>query len=70
MTDALDLATSPWPDQPVVQCVFCFEWVTLDVDPQDRGAMVHDCDVCCRPLQITVQWSGDGQLNLNVEPAC
>ncbi|MEC8194217.1 MAG: CPXCG motif-containing cysteine-rich protein [Myxococcota bacterium] len=40
------------------QCPACFEWVELDVDPNDRGSMVQDCDVCCRPMEVTVHWSG------------
>ncbi len=43
------------------QCPACFEWVEIFVDPDDRGTMVQDCDVCCRPMEATVQWSEHGE---------
>jgi len=69
MKDEPETTTVPLPDASVVQCVFCFEWVTVDIDPQDRGTMVQDCDVCCRALQITVHWTNEGQAQLRIEPA-
>ena len=68
MTDEAEPIMNPLPDELVVQCVYCFEWVAIHVDPQDRGVMIQDCDVCCRPLQITVSWMPDGQPALQIEP--
>ena len=43
------------------QCPTCFEWVDILIDEGDSGAMVQDCDVCCRPMEATVRWSEDGE---------
>jgi hypothetical protein len=41
-----------------VQCPYCFEWVELYVDPDTRGELVQDCDVCCRPWRVRVSRAG------------
>lgn len=37
-----------------VTCPYCFERVTLLVEPDVEGRMVQDCEVCCNPWQVTV----------------
>ena len=39
-----------------VCCPYCGEWQELDLDPSTRGSFVQDCDVCCRPWQVFVEW--------------
>ena len=51
------------------QCPACFEWIDIFVDQADRGTMVQDCDVCCRPMEATVQWSEEGEPFVHVVPA-
>lgn len=41
-----------------VQCPYCFEWMTLTLEPDVQGDMVQDCEVCCRPWQLTVRRHG------------
>lgn len=43
-----------------VQCPYCFEWMHLELDPDSHGEMVHDCEVCCRPWRVWVQWDPEG----------
>ena len=40
------------------QCAACFEWVETTVDESggSRQQYVEDCQVCCRPLVLTVTW--------------
>lgn len=52
-----------------VQCPYCFEFVDLELDPQTRGEMIHDCDVCCRPWRVVVQWNEDGEPQVFVDRA-
>jgi hypothetical protein len=47
-------------DSARVQCPYCFEWVEVYVDPDSRGEMVQDCDVCCRPWHVHVDRDDDG----------
>jgi hypothetical protein len=51
-----------------VQCPYCHEWQELDLDPETRGSFVQDCDVCCRPWQVWVEWH-DGEPAVQVERA-
>jgi len=39
-----------------VQCPYCFEWQELGLDPGTEGRFVQDCEVCCHPWEVTVQW--------------
>lgn len=52
-----------------VQCPYCFELVDLELDPETRGELIHDCDVCCRPWRVWVQWDEEGNPSLIVDRA-
>lgn len=56
-------------DPLTAQCPACFEWVELDIDHADIGSMVQDCDVCCRPMEITVHPSGRSGPRVSVRSA-
>ncbi len=51
-----------------IQCVYCFEMCEIFVEPDVRGSMVQDCEVCCRPWQLYVSWD-DGQPHVDVQRA-
>jgi hypothetical protein len=39
-----------------VHCPFCGEALTLLLDPSAGSqTYIEDCEVCCRPMQITLQ---------------
>ena len=42
----------------VVQCPYCGEAVEIYLEPDVRGTLVQDCEVCCNPW--TVRVSGHG----------
>ena len=42
-----------------VQCPWCGEVVDVWVEPDTRGSMVQDCDVCCRPWTLWIEWNED-----------
>ncbi|MDP6931594.1 MAG: CPXCG motif-containing cysteine-rich protein [Myxococcota bacterium] len=52
-----------------VQCPACFQWVEISVDPGDRGVFVQDCEVCCRPMEITLAWTENSEPRVRVQPA-
>ncbi len=54
-------------DEAWVQCPFCFETQLLVVDPETRGQLVQDCDVCCRPWTVYVSRDEDGELIVSVD---
>ena len=45
----------------VFYCSFCFQPNPIFVDPSggDFQAYVEDCQVCCRPNQLSIQWLED-----------
>lgn len=45
-----------------VVCPHCGEQVELAVDPGGGSVQeyIEDCEVCCRPIQLTVSWDDDG----------
>ncbi|MEM6996893.1 MAG: CPXCG motif-containing cysteine-rich protein [Myxococcota bacterium] len=44
-----------------VMCPWCGETMEIWVEPDARGTMIRDCDVCCRPWQLHVSWAEDGR---------
>ncbi len=44
-----------------VQCPTCFEYFEVsEIAPEDHGTqMDYDCEVCCRPLILTVENNGE-----------
>ena len=56
-------------DVVTIQCPYCFEDVEIDIDPETEGVMVQDCEVCCRPWQLTVTRDDNGEPSVTVEGA-
>lgn len=54
-------------DTATVRCPYCRERIELYVDPDTQGAFVEDCEVCCRPWQVTA-WREQGRLRVQVLP--
>ena len=46
-------------DEVDVTCPWCFESVSLWVDRDTRGHLVQDCEVCCRPWEVHIEWDDD-----------
>lgn len=53
-----------------VSCPFCGETITLLIDAS-AGAQqyIEDCQVCCRPLQVTIEADDDEIDSLKVDSA-
>ena len=39
-----------------VTCPYCGENVVIYLEPEVRGQIVQDCEVCCNPWLVTVTW--------------
>jgi len=46
-------------DQFDVECPYCGEQVEIYLEPDVRGSLVQDCEVCCNPWTIRVTREGD-----------
>jgi hypothetical protein len=38
----------------VVTCPYCGEEVEIYLEPDIRGTLIQDCEVCCNPWQLRV----------------
>jgi hypothetical protein len=49
-------------------CPFCWETITLLVDPSESQIYTEDCFVCCRPILVNTEIQGDHiQVNVTQE---
>ena len=50
-------------DSLAIECPHCGETFSLALDAGEGSAeFVVDCEVCCRPMTVTVRISGEGEL--------
>jgi hypothetical protein len=54
----------------VVQCPCCGESFAIVLDPGGAAVQryIEDCQVCCRPLVLTVRWSASGEAAVSAVP--
>ena len=45
--------------QFVVVCPYCGEEVEIFLEPEIRGSLIQDCEVCCNPWKVRVVREGD-----------
>ena len=58
----------PVESQFVVTCPYCGEEVEIYLEPEVRGSLIQDCEVCCNPWQLRVS-SEDGERYVDVSRA-
>lgn len=53
-----------------VYCPYCNETVEIAIDPGGGVSQeyVEDCEVCCQPWAVSVQYKGDGSAAVTVMP--
>jgi len=51
----------PVEDLAQVQCPYCGELVEIYLEPDVRGVLVQDCEVCCRPWEVRVEGRANGR---------
>jgi hypothetical protein len=55
-------------DDVAFECPYCGESICILVDTNyERLEMVEDCSVCCRPIQLTMRFSGGELISLSAE---
>jgi hypothetical protein len=58
-------------DAGMITCPFCSEQIEVDLDPSEASSQqfVYDCEVCCRPIMISLQYGEEGELlSLSARP--
>lgn len=48
-------------DEFLVTCPYCGEQVEIYVEPDTRGLLVQDCEVCCNPWRVRVSGRGENR---------
>ena len=53
-----------------VYCPYCNETVEIALDPGggQEQEYVEDCEVCCQPWNVSVQYQSDGSATVSVSP--
>ena len=50
-------------EEQSVTCPYCWESISVLLDPGDSGgSYVEDCQVCCRPILFHLHAGADGSL--------
>ena len=50
-----------------IYCPYCGENISVLVDcSEEQQEYIEDCQVCCRPININVQYDANGELDLQV----
>ena len=44
----------------LVTCPYCGEEIEIYLEPEIRGSLVQDCEVCCNPWLVRISWD-DGE---------
>jgi hypothetical protein len=52
-----------------VQCPFCHETFSIPIFKEEGAEQefVYDCEICCRPIQISVAYENDGIPNIKID---
>ena len=54
----------------VISCPFCAESISVLLDPSGGDqSYIEDCQVCCRPIEISFELSGDDAVNVSADCA-
>lgn len=50
------------------QCPYCWETISMLIDTSvSSQTYIEDCEVCCRPIQITCQSQNNELINFEAE---
>jgi hypothetical protein len=54
-----------------VYCPYCgaTQWIEIDVSGGLRQQYIEDCQICCRPMDISVSIVDDTQAEVHIRPA-
>ena len=71
LDDAFPLGDGTADTGATVLCPCCGQAVEIALDPDSgaRQVYVEDCEVCCRPWQLTVAYAADGSASVDVRAA-
>ena len=56
--------------EATVACPYCGESIEITLDPGSGAQQdyVEDCEVCCRPWQVSVRYDDEGHAEVSIIP--
>ncbi len=48
-------------------CPYCWEEISMLLDPSVSNTYIEDCEVCCNPIEITVDFQGGELIGFRAE---
>ena len=59
-----------WLTEHDIDCPFCAERITLLVDASAGSqTYIEDCQVCCRPIEVSISADGGELIDVRVDDA-
>lgn len=54
-----------------ITCPVCFETfeILLDLSAGNKQSFVHDCEICCNPIQVNIRVSKKGSISVEIDSA-
>jgi hypothetical protein len=71
LDEAFPLGDGTADTSATVACPYCGQPVEIALDPGSgtHQEYVEDCEVCCRPWNVSVAYQADGSASVDVEAA-
>jgi len=55
-------------DTQMALCPYCGKWLEISIDPSvPKQTYIEDCQICCRPITLTITLSGIDGTDVHVE---
>ncbi len=48
------------------QCPYCWEEISMLLDPSQSQTYIEDCEVCCNPIEVDVTFKDNELVGLTV----
>ena len=49
------------------QCPYCWEEISMLLDPSVSQTYIEDCEVCCNPIEVTTVFEGGELVSFRAE---
>ncbi|MFD2698496.1 CPXCG motif-containing cysteine-rich protein [Mesonia sediminis] len=47
------------------QCPYCWEEISMLIDPSQSQTYIEDCEICCNPIELSVSCENQQVVQLN-----
>ena len=54
-------------DEHHFQCPYCWETISMLLDPSTSQTYIEDCEVCCNPIEIRTQFEDQQLISFQAE---